>query len=130
MVECNKISLNVEKTKLVISISPREVLSDVIKIKFSGKKLYPSNSVRYLGVRIVKCLHWHDQVNNTANKPNRANEFLLKIKNYKNYVKMNTLTNIYFAIFDSHLSIPAFFKIKTLIQLINSLFFTTKHYKS
>ena len=48
----NKISLNVEKTELVIFKSPRKVLSDEIKIKLTGKRLYPSNSVKYLGVRI------------------------------------------------------------------------------
>ena len=69
----NKISLNVEKTEQVISKSPRKVLSDEIKIKLTGKRLYPSNSVKYLGVRIDKFLHWHDQVNNIAVKLNRAN---------------------------------------------------------
>ena len=36
----NKISLNFEKTKLVIFKSPRKVLSDEIKIKLTGKRLY------------------------------------------------------------------------------------------
>ena len=53
----NKISLNVEKTELVIFKSPRKVLSDEIKIKLTGKRLYPSNSVKYLGVRIDEFLH-------------------------------------------------------------------------
>ena len=97
----NKISLNVEKTELVIFKSPRKVLSDEIKIKLTGKRLYPSNSVKYLGVRIDKFLHWHDQVNNIAVKLNRANALLLKIRNY---VKTKTLRNIYFSIFDSHLN--------------------------
>ena len=97
----NKISLSVEKTELVIFKSPRKVLSDEIKIKLTGKRLYPSNSVKYLGVRIDKFLHWHDQVNNIAVKLNRANALLLKIRNY---VNMKTLRNIYYAIFDSHLT--------------------------
>ena len=99
----NKISLkvNVEKTELVIFKYPRKVLSDEIKIKLTGKRLYPSNSVKYLGVRIDKFLHRHDQVNNIAVKLNRANALLLKIRNY---VNMKTLRNIYYAIFDSHLT--------------------------
>ena len=97
----NKISLNIEKTELVFFKSPRKVLSDEIKIKLTGKRLYPSNSVKYLGVRIDKFLHWHDQVNNIAVKLNRANALLLKIRNY---VNMKTLRNIYYAIFDSHLT--------------------------
>ena len=89
----NKISLSVEKT--------RKVLQDEIKIKLSGKRLYPSNSVKYLGIKIDRFLHWHDQVNSIAVKLNRANALLLKIRNY---VNTETLRNIYFAIFDSHLS--------------------------
>ena len=53
----NKTSLNVEKTELVFFKSPRKVLSNEIKIKLTGKRLYPSNSVKYLGVRIDKFLH-------------------------------------------------------------------------
>ena len=39
----NKISLDVEKSELVIFISPRKVLSDEIKIKLCGKKMYLSH---------------------------------------------------------------------------------------
>ena len=46
-------------------------------------------------------LHWHNQVNSIAVKLNIANALLLKIRNY---VNTKTLRNIYFAIFDSHLS--------------------------
>ena len=40
-------------------------------------------------------------MNSVAVKLNRANALLLKIRNY---VNIKTLRNIYFAIFDSHLS--------------------------
>ena len=97
----NQISLNVEKTELLILKSPREVLSDEIKIKLTGKRLYPSNSVNYLGVMVGKFLHWNDKMNNIAVKLNRANELLLKIRNS---VGMKYQRNIYYAIFDSHLT--------------------------
>ena len=96
-----KFLFNIEKTELVIFKSPRKVLLDEIKIKLSGKRLYPSNSVKYLGIKIDRFLHWYDQVNSIAVKLNRANALLLKIRNY---VNMKTLRNIYFPIFDSHLS--------------------------
>ena len=81
LLSANKISLNVEKTELVISKSPRKVLQDETKIKLSGKRSYPSNSIKYLGVMIDRFLHWHDQVNCIAVKLNRANALLLlKIK--------------------------------------------------
>ena len=97
----NKISLNVGKTELVIFKSLRKVLLDEIKIKLSGKRLYPSNSVKFLGIKIDRFLYWHDQVNSIAVKLNRANALLLKIINY---VNTKTLRNIYFAISDFHLS--------------------------
>ena len=97
----NKISLNVKKTELVISKSPGKVLLDEIKTKLRGKNLYPFNSIKYLGVHIERFLNWHDQINSIALKLNRANALLLKIRNY---VNMKTLRNIYFAIFDAHLS--------------------------
>ena len=53
----NNIYLNVEKTELVIFKSPRKVLQDKIKIKLSGKRLYPSNSIKYLGVKIDRFVH-------------------------------------------------------------------------
>ena len=96
----NEISLNGEKTELVIFKSPRKVLLDEIKIRLSGKRSYPSNSIKYLGVKTDRFLRWHDQVNSIAFKPNRANALLLKIRNY---VNMKTSRSIYFAIFDSHL---------------------------
>ena len=44
----NKISLNIEKSQRVVFKSPRKALSDEIKIKLTGKKLYLSNSVNIL----------------------------------------------------------------------------------
>ena len=106
--------MNVEKTELVMFKSPRKVLLDGLKIKLSRKRLYPSNSVKYLGTKIDRFLHWHDQVNSIAVKLNRANALLLKIRNY---VNMKTIRNIYFAICDSHLRYSyVLFGLKILIQ--------------
>ena len=94
-------SKSVKNLKLVIFKSPRKVIPDDIKIKLSVKTLYPSSSIKHLYVKIDRFLNWQDQVNSIAVKLIRANELLLKIRNY---VSMKTLRNIYFAIFDSHLS--------------------------
>ena len=98
----NKVSLNVGKTELVVFESPRKVLLDEMKIKLSGKMLNSSNLIKYLGVRIDRFLHQHDQVNSITIKLNRVNALLLTSRNY---VNMKTLRNMYFAIFDSHLSL-------------------------
>ena len=72
-----------------------------LKIKLSGKRLYRTESVKYLGVKIDKKLSWQYHVNDLFVKLNRANALLFKMRKYIGY---RILRSIYFAIFDSHLS--------------------------
>ena len=65
------------------------------------KTLYPSESVKYLGVKIDDNLNWKDQTYDIITKLNRENVLLYKIRNY---VTFNTLKAIYFPIFDSHIN--------------------------
>ena len=44
----NKISLNVSKTELIIFKPKRKPLDFNMQIKLNGKRLYPTDSVRYL----------------------------------------------------------------------------------
>ena len=97
----NKISLNVKKTKLVSFKHKDKKLECLIKIKLSRKRLYPSKSVKYLGVKIDENVNWKDQPYDIVTKLNRANALLCKIRNY---VCFNTLKAIYFVIFDSHIN--------------------------
>ena len=47
----NKISLNVQKTELVIFKQKRKMLDHEMKIKLNRKRLYPTPSVKYQGVK-------------------------------------------------------------------------------
>ena len=49
----NKISLNVKKTEVVILIFKRKKFNDIVKIKLSGKRIYSTPSVKYLGVKMA-----------------------------------------------------------------------------
>ena len=75
----NKISLNVDKTELVI------------KIKLNRKRLYPVQSVRYLGIKIEQNLNWKDYINDIAVNLNRANVLLFKIRNSANITIFKTI---------------------------------------
>ena len=97
----NKISLNVKKTELVIFEYQRKKLDSPIKIKLSRKRLYPSKSVKYLGIKIDENLNWKQHIHDIAIKLNRANALLSIIRNY---VNKHILRTIYFAIFDSHIN--------------------------
>ena len=66
----NKISLNIKKTELVILKHKNKKLECPIKIKLSRKRLYPSKSVKYLGVRIDENLNWKDQTYDIVTKLN------------------------------------------------------------
>ena len=71
-----------------------------LKLKLHGKRLYPANSVKYLGVKINE--HWSRKphIDGIFAKLNKANAMLSKIKHF---VDQKTLEAIYHAIFESHL---------------------------
>ena len=97
----NKISLNVKKTELVIFKHKKKKLERLTRIKLSRKKLYTSNSIKNLDVKIDENPTWKDHIHDIATKLDRAIALLLKIKNYANF---STLKSIYFAIFNSHIN--------------------------
>ena len=72
-----------------------------LKIKLFGKRLYSTESVKYLGVKIDANLSWQYHVNDLSIKLNRANALFFKMRKY---VSLKILRSIYFAIFDSYLS--------------------------
>ena len=93
--------MNVKKTELVIFKHQRKKLNSPIKIKLNRKRLYPSKSVKYLGIKIDENLNWKQHIHDMAIKLNRANSLLFIIRNY---VNKHILRTIYFSIFDSHIS--------------------------
>ena len=82
---------------MIIFTSKQKKFEGDSKIKLSGKRLYLTESVKYLGVKIDTNLSWQYHVNDLSVKLNRANALLLKMKKY---VSCKILRSIYFAIFD------------------------------
>ena len=62
---------------MVIFKSKRKKFNNTVKIKLTGKRLYPTESVRYLGVEIDQHLTWQHHINDLSVKMNRANALLL-----------------------------------------------------
>ena len=96
----NKISLNASKTEFVIFRKPGQSLHLEFKIKLNGKRLYPSNYIKYLGILIDENLSWKPHTLELTKKLSRANSMLSKIRYY---VDKSTLRTIYYSIFFSHL---------------------------
>ena len=86
---------------MVIFKSKQKKFEGDLKIKLCGKRLYPTESVKYLGVKIDTNLSWQYHVNDLSIKLNRANALLFKMRKY---VSLKILRSIYFAIFDFYLS--------------------------
>ena len=72
-----------------------------LKIRLCGKTLYPTESVKYLIVKIHTNLSWQYHVNDRSIKLNRKNALLFKMRKY---ISLKIFRSIYFAIFDSYLS--------------------------
>ena len=96
--KANKISLNASKTELLIFRDPKKKISFDLKIKIDGKKLIPSDYVKYLGILIDSHLNWHPQTMVLSSKLSRANGMLAKVRYY---VEPGTLQMIYYGIFSS-----------------------------
>ena len=70
-------------------------------LNLNGKKLFQTNSVKYLGIKIDKQLSCRKHISEVAIKLNRANAMLSEVREY---VSTDTVKSIYYAIFDSHLN--------------------------
>ena len=99
--KANRLSLNVDKSKLIIFKTKKKII-DYTKISFKldGFKLVPSDHVKYLGVFMDQHLDWDYQIKQLGTKLSRANGVLLKLRHY---VPIETLIGIYYSIFYSHL---------------------------
>ena len=59
-----------KKTEIVINKSKQKNFEDNLKVRLYVKRLYPTESVKYLGVKIDANLNWQCQVNDLSVKLN------------------------------------------------------------
>ena len=96
-------------------------------IKLNDKRLYPTDSVEYLGVKIDSKLNWKSHVNAVATKLNQANAMLYKVRDF---VNMQIFLNQYIMHYLNHtLTILASYGDKTSAQLTFSTFSRKRHIK-
>ena len=96
----NKLTLNAEKTICVI-FSPKNELSEEIKLNLGGHIIPCQTETKFLGVWIDKNLNWKKQTDVLLIKL-RQNVGLLKKS--KNILDKNALRSVYYAHIHSHLS--------------------------
>ena len=96
----NMISLNADKTELVIFSPKRKQIIKHLNFRISDQKFEISNRVKYLGIQIYQHLNWNEHIKNITPKLIRAFGILSKIRHY---VPKFLLKTIYYSIFNSHL---------------------------
>ena len=67
---------------MVIFKSKQKKFEGDLKVRLCGKRLYPTESVKYLEVKIDANLNSKCQVNDLSVKLGRANALLFKIRKY------------------------------------------------
>jgi len=97
----NRLSLNIDKTRLLLFHSKYDKKEIDINIKMKGVRLEPSHSVKYLGIHLDENLSWDIHIKELRNKLSRANGIISKLRHY---VPKSTIMQIYYSLFFSHLT--------------------------
>ena len=99
--KANRLSLNVDKSKLIIFKSRQKKFdNNNISIKLNGSKLDPIDHVKYLGLYLDRNLSWNVQIKHLSNQLSRSNGILCKLRHF---VPKKTLISVYYSIFYSHM---------------------------
>ena len=98
----NKISLNAAKTELIIFRKPSQMKLPDFKIVLNGKKLYPSHSIKYLGIYLDEFLSGSAHCAQLKTTLQRANGMISKARHYLKG-DPTTLLSLYHSIFSSHM---------------------------
>ena len=96
----NRISLNTNKTEIVLFKSPRKIITRKMNFRISGQKIEAKNYAKYLGLLLDENLSWKKNFDLLRPKLERSIGLLAKLR-YS--VSANLLRTVYFAIFDSYL---------------------------
>ena len=96
----NRISLNVDKTEIIIFRPKCKDATKKLNFRISGPQIYISKQVKYLGLMLVESLAWSSHISMLKAKLSRANGLLAKLRYY---TSSKLLTTIYNALFESHM---------------------------
>ena len=108
----NKISLNVNKTEIVVFRSLTKQISKNLNFRLIGQKIEPKHCTKYLGVIIDENLSFNEYMNIVKQKLNRANGILAMLRYC---VTADVLITVHYAFFDSHTRFVNKFRVKHLI---------------
>jgi len=119
----NKMALNASKTEIVLFKSRLKNFDSELMVFINGRRLVPSSSIKYLGVKINQHLTWGGHISDILVKLRRANGALSKLCHF---LPPSVLLNLYHAIFNSHLryacQLWGFLPPSVLLNLYHAIF--------
>ena len=72
----NRISLNVDKTEIIILPKGKDIYNKNLNFRTSGQQIYISKQVKYLGLMLDESLTWSFHISMLKAKLSRANSLL------------------------------------------------------
>ena len=99
-IRANRLSLNTNKTELVIFKPKNTIITKHFNYRIRGQKIKPSSQVKYLGIILKDDLDWNSHLTKLIKKLSRSIGLLSKVRYY---VPKHFLRTIYHSIFNSHL---------------------------
>ena len=92
----NKLSLNIEKSNLIIFHPPQKILQDFsFNLFLNNKQLKREYCIKYLGILIDSHLSWKPQVDFVVKKIRRSIGILSKLRHY---IDLSILLKLYYAL--------------------------------
>ena len=80
MLRVNRISLNVDKTDIILFRSKNEKVKKKLNFRLSGQKIIPTTHNKYLGILLDQHLSWDQHLKIVKQKLSRANGPLAKAR--------------------------------------------------
>ena len=96
----NRLSLNLDKSKLIFKPKQRKLNNVSISINLGGVRLIPSDNVKYLRLHLAKYLSLNIKINQLSEKLSWANGIISKLRHF---VTKQTFISVYYSLFYSHL---------------------------
>ena len=99
-IRANKLSINVNKTKIITFKPKNKNITKWLNFRMSGQKIKLNKQVKYLGVILQDDLHWSSHLSYLEHRLRCLIGLLSKVRYY---VSKYLLRTIYYSLFNSHL---------------------------
>ena len=99
--DANRLSLNIDKTNLVVFHSPQIKLVEPVIIRFGKKKIKRESCVKFLGIMLDANLIWKYHIAELSKKLSRSIGIFYKIRHF---VPLEILKSLYYSLFYSFVS--------------------------